>query len=139
MSAAPGRSEASGPKLADATRKLNPRLAAPADVSDPAAARQLIERAIDRFGRIDVLVNNAGIIQVGPLETMTREDFEEAMRVHYWGPVYTTLAVLPEMRRRREGRIVNISSIGGKVSGPQLVPYSGSKFALVGFSEGLRA
>src|SRR5262249_29078614 len=84
-------------------------------------------------------VNNAGIIQVGPMETMTLADYQEAMRVHYWGPLYTALAVLPQMKQRRAGRIVNITSIGGKVAVPHLLPYVGSKFALVGLSEGLRA
>jgi len=86
-----------------------------------------------------VLVNNAGVIQVGPLEVMTLEDFEQAMAVHFWGPLYTTCAVLPQMRARRDGRIVNISSIGGRLGIPHLVPYSASKFALVGLSDGLRA
>jgi short-subunit dehydrogenase len=73
------------------------------------------------------------------LETMTLEDFEQAMAVHFWGPLYATLAVLPQMRARREGRIVNVSSIGGKIGVPHLVPYSASKFALAGLSDGLRA
>ena len=69
---------------------------------------------------------------------MTLEDFQpRAMKTHFWGPLYAILAVLPEMRRQREGRIVNISSIGGKISVP--LPCSASKFALVGLSEGLRA
>ncbi|HKY04409.1 MAG TPA: SDR family NAD(P)-dependent oxidoreductase, partial [Blastocatellia bacterium] len=87
----------------------------------------------------DVLINNAGVIEVGPMDVMTAGDYEEAMRTHFWGPLYTTLAVLPAMRSRSEGRIVNISSIGGKISVPHLLPYSASKFALTGFSEGLRA
>jgi NAD(P)-dependent dehydrogenase (short-subunit alcohol dehydrogenase family) len=111
----------------------------PCDVTDRAQVRELVEVVTRHFGRVDVLVNNAGVIQVGPLETMTLEDFERAMAVHFWGPLYTTLAVLPQMRARREGRIVNVSSIGGKISVPHLVPYSASKFALAGLSDGLRA
>jgi len=72
------------------------------------------------------------------MEEMTPEDYDHAMRVHFWAPLYTTLGVLPEMRRRGAGRIVNISSIGGKIAIPHMLPYSASKFALVGFSEGLR-
>ena len=113
--------------------------ALPCDVTDRAQVSELIEVVTRRFGRVDVLVNNAGVIQVGPLEVMTREDFEQAMDGHFWGPLNTTLAVLPQMRARRDGRIVNVSSIGGKVAVPHLVPYSASKFALAGLSEGLRA
>ena len=101
-----------------------------------------VERMItdvrSRFGRIDVLVNNAGVIQVGPLNAQTQEDFEEAMRIHFWGPFYAMRAVLPEMRQRGEGRIVNISSIGGKIAVPHLVPYCASKFALAGLSSGMQ-
>lgn len=111
----------------------------PCDVTDRAQVRELVEVVTRHFGGVDVLVNNAGVIQVGPLEEMTLEDFEHAMAVHFWGPLYTTLCVLPQMRERREGRIVNISSIGGKVGVPHLVPYSASKFALAGLSDGLRA
>src|SRR5215207_3675472 len=106
-------------------------------------AQNVVERMIadvrSRFGRIDILVNNAGVIQVGPLGAQTQADFEEAMRIHFWGPFYAMRAVLPEMKQRGEGRIVNISSIGGKIAVPHLLPYSASKFALVGLSEGLRA
>jgi short-subunit dehydrogenase len=108
-------------------------------VTDRTQVAELIEVVTRRFGRIDVLVNNAGVIQVGPLEVMTLEDFEQAMAIHFWGPLYTTLAVLPQMRSRRDGRIVNVSSIGGRIAVPHLVPYSASKFALAGLSEGLRA
>ncbi len=98
-----------------------------------------MQAAQNHFGQIDVLVNNAGTIAVGPMDVMTVEDYEQAMRVHFWGPLYAVLAVLPEMKRRGTGRIVNVSSIGGKISVPHLLPYSASKFALVGLSEGLRA
>ncbi len=109
------------------------------DVSDREAANDAIDRIIGRFGRIDVLVNNAGIIQVGPLAHMEVEDFERALDVHFRGPLYLTLAVLPHLRKAGGGRIVNISSVGGELAAPHLVPYSASKFALVGLSEGLAA
>jgi NAD(P)-dependent dehydrogenase (short-subunit alcohol dehydrogenase family) len=109
------------------------------DVSDRGQVARMIRRVTRRFGRIDVLVNNAGIIRVGPLPAMTLEDFEDVMAVNFWGAVHTTLEVLPAMRARGEGRIVNIGSIGGKVAVPHLLPYDCAKFALVGFSEGLRA
>jgi NAD(P)-dependent dehydrogenase (short-subunit alcohol dehydrogenase family) len=114
-------------------------LSVPCDITDREQVHAMIGIVQQHFGTIDVLINNAGIIQVGPVELMTDEDYEKAMKVHFWGPLYTTFAVLPSMRRRREGRIVNIASIGGKVSMPHLVPYNASKFALVGLSEGLRA
>jgi NAD(P)-dependent dehydrogenase (short-subunit alcohol dehydrogenase family) len=114
-------------------------LAVPCDVTDAVQVEALITSVHERFGAVDVLVNNAGVIQTGPLESMTMEDFEDAIKTHLWAPLYTTLAVLPEMKRRGEGRIVNISSIGGKVSMPHLMPYSVSKFALVGLSDGMRA
>jgi NAD(P)-dependent dehydrogenase (short-subunit alcohol dehydrogenase family) len=124
---------------ADLRRQGAEVMAVPCDVTDRAQVNELVNVVRDHFGRIDVLVNNAGVIQVGPVEVMTMEDYEVAMKTHFWGPLFMTLAVLPEMRRRREGRIVNITSIGGKISIPHLVPYSASKFALVGLSEGLRA
>jgi NAD(P)-dependent dehydrogenase (short-subunit alcohol dehydrogenase family) len=114
-------------------------LAIPCDVTNRERVEAMVREVRESLGQIDVLINNAGVIQVAPAELMTPEDYEEALRVHFWGPLYATLAVLPDMRRRRQGRIVNISSIGGKVSVPHLLPYNASKFALVGFSEGLRA
>jgi NAD(P)-dependent dehydrogenase (short-subunit alcohol dehydrogenase family) len=98
-----------------------------------------VRRVIDRFGKIDVLINNAGIIEVGPLEHMTAEDFERAMRLHFWAPFALISQIVPEMRIWGGGRIVNISSIGGKVAVPHMAPYSASKFALTGFSDALRA
>src|SRR5215207_9392847 len=109
------------------------------DITNKQDVNAMIAAVNDRFGSVDVLVNNAGVIQVGPLEVMTQEDFELAMKAHFWGPLNMIMAVLPSMRQKRSGRIVNITSIGGKVAVPHLVPYSASKFALVGLSKGLRA
>lgn len=114
-------------------------LAVPCNISDWEQAQRLISQTTARFGRVDILVNNAGAISVGPIQTQTLADFQEAMSEIFWGTVYPTLAVLPQMSERGRGRIVNITSIGGKVSVPHLLPYSSAKFAAVGFSEGLRA
>lgn len=111
----------------------------PCDVTNREDVNAMLSAVNSRFGGVDVLVNNAGVIQVGPIEVMTHEDFDIAMQTHFWGPLNTIMAILPSMRQRGSGRIVNISSIGGKVSVPHLVPYSASKFALVGLSKGLRA
>jgi NAD(P)-dependent dehydrogenase (short-subunit alcohol dehydrogenase family) len=113
-------------------------IAVPCDITDRAAVQRLIERVAGELGSVDVLINNAGVIEVGPAETMAVADYEEAMATNFWGMLYPTLAVLPEMRRRKSGRIVNITSIGGKLGIPHLLPYSASKFAAVGFSQGLR-
>jgi len=109
------------------------------DVANLEQVRQTVERIKQELGSIDVLVNNAGNISVGPIETQTIDDFREAMDVMFWGQVNTILAVLPEMQQRRSGWIANISSIGGKVSAPHLLPYSCAKFASTGLSEGLTA
>jgi NAD(P)-dependent dehydrogenase (short-subunit alcohol dehydrogenase family) len=98
----------------------------------------LFNRIRREVGSVDVLINNAGVIHVGPLETMTDAEFHEAMALHFWAPYYCTQQVVPEMRRRRHGRIVNISSIGGKIAVPHLAPYCASKFALVGLSKSMR-
>lgn len=114
-------------------------LAVTCDVTNRGEVDAMMAAVIKRFGQLDILINNAGVIQVGPMEVMEVEDYEEAMDVHFWGPLYTTLAALPSMKRVGAGRVVNISSIGGKISVPHLLPYSASKFALVGLSEGMRA
>lgn len=88
------------------------------DVTDRAQVESMVDRVSGALGPIDVLVNNAGVIQVGPFAAMTIEDFEQAMNVMFWGAVFTTFAVLPAMRQRKRGRIVNITSIGGKTSVP---------------------
>jgi short-subunit dehydrogenase len=109
------------------------------DVSQPKQVDHLISVARRHFGRVDILVNNAGTISVGPLESHTLDDFHEAMDAIFWGTVHPTLAVVPAMIERGRGHIVNITSIGGRVSLPHVLPYSSAKFATVGFSEGLHA
>lgn len=108
------------------------------DVTDIWQVDSMVDQIKERWGSINVLINNAGSIQVGPFENMTIDDFEDAMKIHFWAPLYTTLAVMNDMKINREGRIVNISSIGGKVTIPHLLPYTASKFALTGLSQGLR-
>jgi NAD(P)-dependent dehydrogenase (short-subunit alcohol dehydrogenase family) len=109
------------------------------DIRNRKEVYDTVERIVAARGTIDVLINDAGIIQVGPLQHMTVDDFENAMATHFWGPLFAILAVLPHMRRGGARRIVNISSIGGRIAVPHLVPYSASKFALTGLSEGLHA
>ncbi|HKD05493.1 MAG TPA: SDR family NAD(P)-dependent oxidoreductase [Bryobacteraceae bacterium] len=109
------------------------------DVTNRSQVEQTISDVTAYFGRIDILVNNAGIIKVGPVEAMTIEDFEEAMNVIFWGTVNPTMTLLPTFLERNRGHIVNITSIGAKVSVPHLLPYSAAKYAAEGFSEGLRA
>jgi NAD(P)-dependent dehydrogenase (short-subunit alcohol dehydrogenase family) len=111
----------------------------PCDVRDQAQVDEAVSEGRRHMGEIDVLVNNAGTVTVGPMDTMTLDEYREALDIFFWAPLYTTRAVLPSMRQRRQGRIVNVSSIGGKIAVPHLLPYCTGKFALAGWSEGLRA
>jgi NAD(P)-dependent dehydrogenase (short-subunit alcohol dehydrogenase family) len=109
------------------------------DVSDPDDVTEGVRRIEAEVGPVEVAVHVAGVIQVGPLSALTREHFEQAIDIMTWGPVNLALAVLPSMRARRSGRIGVITSIGGLVSVPHLLPYSTAKFGAVGFTNGLRA
>jgi NAD(P)-dependent dehydrogenase (short-subunit alcohol dehydrogenase family) len=100
---------------------------------------QAVDQVANRFGRLDVLVNNAGTIRVGPVDNLGLEAFRDEMDTNFFGALHATLAALPHLRRGGEGRLVNITSIGGRLPVPHLLPYSASKFALVGFSQALRA
>ncbi len=108
------------------------------DIRRRADVRAAVDVILERCGVIDILINNAGVIQVGPLEHMTAEDFENAMATHFWGPLHLMFEIVPAMRRRGFGRIVNITSIGGRIAVPHLAPYCASKFALVGLSDAVR-
>jgi short-subunit dehydrogenase len=120
-------------------------LLVPADLAIPAECQRLVAETIARFGRIDVLVNNAAVIEIGPVEAQTLEIFERTMQINFFAALYTTWAALPHLRAqqplagRRRAAIVNIASVGGKIAVPHMLPYSAAKFALVGFSEGLHA
>jgi short-subunit dehydrogenase len=132
-----------GEEVADAIEELEGRAqfvtGYMCDLTNPREIGLLFKRIRREIGSVDVLINNAGIIQVGPLETMALDDYQQAMAVHFWAPLLCSYQVIPDMRRRQEGRIVNVSSIGGEIAVPHLLPYCASKFALTGFSQGLRA
>jgi NAD(P)-dependent dehydrogenase (short-subunit alcohol dehydrogenase family) len=108
-------------------------------VTDEATPSRLVETALERYGRLDIVLSNAGIIQVGPVQEASPELFEIALDTMALAPARLALEALPVMRRQQHGRIVTVASIGGKLSVPHLLPYSTAKFAAVGFSEGLRA
>ncbi|HEY0812089.1 MAG TPA: SDR family oxidoreductase [Pseudonocardia sp.] len=107
------------------------------DISDESVAQHVVDTARERFGRVDALVANAGIIQVGPAQAMRTADFATAMDVMFWGVVHPVLTAMPALRESR-GRILVITSIGGKLPAPHLLPYVAAKHAAVGFAEGLR-
>ena len=109
------------------------------DVTREESAGQLVDAARERYGRLDIVVSIAGIIRVGPVQSTSPADYEAALATMTMAPVRLALAALPVMRAQGHGRIVTVTSIGGKLSVPHLLPYSTAKFAAVGFSEGLRA
>jgi short-subunit dehydrogenase len=109
------------------------------DVTDQRQVQAMIIDILEHYGKLDVLINNAGIVQVGPQENMGVNEYEQAMKANFWSALYTMLAVIPYFKEQRGGRIVNVTSIGGKIAVPHLLPYTASKFALVGLSEGMNA
>src|SRR5213595_1417112 len=108
------------------------------DLLESAQIQSAVQQTLQRFGRIDILINNAGTIEIGPIEHMQLKDFDRAMRLHFWAPFILYLLVAPHMRAKGGGRIVNISSIGGKIVVPHMAAYAASKFALAGFSDAMR-
>jgi short-subunit dehydrogenase len=133
------RDEAELGRAADELRQRGTEvLTIVADVRNQEEAQSAVKAAVTHYGRIDVLVNVAGIISIGPLEHQQIGDFEDSMATHFWGPLYTMFAAIPFMREQGGGRVVNIASIGGRVAVPHMAPYSSSKFALVGLSDSVR-
>jgi short-subunit dehydrogenase len=108
------------------------------DVADLATGQRLVDAALERFDRLDVLVANAGSISVGPALAMRAHDFTGAMDVMFYGVLHPVLAALPVLAERGSGKVLIISSIGGKLPAPHLLPYVAAKHAAVGFAEGLR-
>ena len=108
------------------------------DLLETVQIQSAVQQTLQRFGKIDILINNAGIIEIGPIEHMQLKGFDRAMRLHFWAPFILYLLVAPQMRANG-GRIVNISSIGGRIAVPHMAAYSASKFALTGFSDAIRA
>ncbi|BCM92106.1 oxidoreductase UcpA [Abditibacteriota bacterium] len=108
------------------------------DVTQKSECENAVKAASERFGSLDALVNNAGVIQIGPLEHMDDDDFKAAIDLHIWGPLHLSRAALPYLKRGRVGRIANIASFGGLVAVPHMAPYAVSKFGLVGLSDAMR-
>ena len=106
----------------------------PADVTDPAQVEQAFSTMIRRFGRIDVIINNAGQILSAPFDDTTTDDFKAMLDVHFWGTLNVSRAALPHLARHGDGRIINICSIGGRVPVPHLSAYCASKYAQAGLS-----
>ena len=112
-------------------------LAVKLDVTDPKQRERAIATALDRFGRVDVLVNNAGRTQVGAVEETTDEELRALFDLHFFAPAALTRLVLPHMREQRSGAIVQMSSVGGQVTAPGFGAYCATKFALEGLTETL--
>lgn len=113
-------------------------VAVPTDVADEAQANAFVERAHRELGRLDVLVNNAGVMMLGPIEGAPTEEWRRMVDVNIMGLLYCTHAALPLMRAQGSGHVVNISSVGGRVVGRYSAVYSLTKFGVGAFSEALR-
>lgn len=118
---------------------LGPLTIEPCDVRDRHQVGELVGKVEHTVGPIEVLLTVAGVIQAAPSESLALHEFEDAIDTMAWGPIHAAMTVLPHMRRRGHGRIGTITSIGGMVSPPHLLPYATAKFAAVGFSDGLAA
>ncbi len=109
------------------------------DVSDRQAVYAWADAVVEQFGRVNVIINNAGVSVTAPIEELSYEDFEWLMSINFWGVVYGTKAFLPHLRAAGEGHIVNLSSVFGIIGVPSQAAYNAAKFAVRGFTESLRA
>jgi NAD(P)-dependent dehydrogenase (short-subunit alcohol dehydrogenase family) len=124
-------------KVTEALGSHDDLLAVALDVTDPASVQTAVDAAVERFGRIDVLVNNAGNFYAGFFEEISPEDFRAQVDTNLFGPLNVTRAVLPVMRAQRSGLVVTISSTAGLIGQEFCTAYAASKFALEGFMESL--
>ena len=125
--------------VAEKIRSLGAQaLAITTDVSDRDAVEALINLGIERFSKIDVLVNNAGVCMTAPMNQTTIEDWERIISVNLWGYIYTINKLLPHFLQRQQGNIINVGSFGGKVPLPNMTAYCTSKYAITGLTETLR-
>ena len=123
-------------QLADLAERYPARLLATSlDVTDPQAATRAVANAVDRFGALDVVVNNAGYGNVAPIENTTLDDFRAQIEANLFGTIIVSKAVIPLFRKQRSGRFIQISSIGGRVGAIGRGAYSTAKFGVEGFSE----
>lgn len=132
----PERLEAAAIEVRELGREA---LAVPTDVRDPEQVNNLVHKAIAHFGHIDVLINDAGIFCLGPIEEFSLGDWQQVINTNLWGYIYTIHAILPHFLERGNGTIVNISSIGGIVPIPYQTPYTTSKYAITGLTEAMQA
>jgi len=130
--AAARRTEELAPLVAQYGERVKP---VTLDVRDEAAAQAAVQAAVDTYGRLDVLVNNAGYGQFAPFEQMSGEDFKGIIDTCFYGVVFTTRAAIPVMRQQKSGYIFQISSIGGRLAMPGNAPYHAAKWAVGGFSD----
>jgi NAD(P)-dependent dehydrogenase (short-subunit alcohol dehydrogenase family) len=134
--AATMRTPAQSPELASiATREKLPITVSAMDVDDDASVRDGIARITKELGPIDVLVNNAGIERTGSIEELSMPDFKAVMETNYFGAVRCIQAVLPSMRQRRSGCVINVTSVAGRIALAPMAPYAASKYALEALSE----
>ena len=107
------------------------------DVSEKEQVKQMVEKVLETFPQVDVLINNAGFVIYGKVEELSIEDVESQMKTNYFGTIYCTKLFLPHFLKQNSGHIVNVASVGGSFGVPGIATYCATKFALLGFSEGL--
>src|SRR6202162_3774667 len=125
-------------RLDDLVKKYGDRVrAVPLDVTDESAAQAAVQMAVATFGRLDVVVNNAGYGDIAPFEQLSAERFKAVVDTNFYGVVHVTRAALPIMRKQKRGCILQISSVGGRLARPGSTPYHAAKWAVGGFTESL--